>query len=111
MAFTSRRGPGSPRLSSGGQQREQRFGRDAQLDSPRLSESDQLDIRLCPQGHDACERVPGYFVVSMRSALRLSEHWRLSVALENVFDAAYRTHASGAYAPGRNLIASLRANP
>ena len=30
------------------------------------------------------------------------------IALENVFDAGYKTYASGAYAPGRNFVASLR---
>jgi hemoglobin/transferrin/lactoferrin receptor protein len=80
----------------------------AQLPQPRLSEGDKLDVRLCPLGPEGCDRVPGYLNITARAGLRVGEHWLLSLSLENLLNVAYRTHASGAYAPGRNLVLALR---
>lgn len=81
----------------------------AQLPQSRLSESDRLDVRLCENGPDQCEKVPGYVDISVRAGLRLLTRLTLTLAFDNVFDAAYKTYASGVYAPGRNFILSVRA--
>ncbi|HKP57462.1 MAG TPA: TonB-dependent receptor [Polyangiales bacterium] len=79
-----------------------------QLPQTRLSEGDRLDVRLCPDGPDACERVDGYVDITLRAGLRLDPGLTFTIALENLLDRAYRTYASGAYAPGRNLVLGLR---
>jgi outer membrane receptor protein involved in Fe transport len=80
----------------------------AQSKQTRLSEGDKADVRLCPDGPEGCDEVPGFYDVTLRGGVRLRPDMLLSVAVENLFDRAYRTYASGAYAPGRNFIASLR---
>jgi outer membrane receptor protein involved in Fe transport len=81
----------------------------AQLPQSRLSESDRLDVRLCENGPDNCSKVPGYADLSLRAGVRLLARATLTLALENVFDAAYKTYASGVYAPGRSFILGVRA--
>lgn len=81
----------------------------AQLPQSRLSESDRLDVRLCENGPDNCSRVAGYADLSLRAGVRLLARMTLTVALENAFDAAYKTYASGVYAPGRSFVLGLRA--
>ena len=44
----------------------------------------------------------------MRTGLELDEALLIAVAVENIFDAGYKTYASGAYAPGRNFLLALR---
>ena len=80
----------------------------AQLPQSRLSEADRLDVRLCERGPDDCDEVPGFADVSLRAGLRLAEHLQLSAAVENLLDRAYRTYASGVYAPGRNVVLAVR---
>lgn len=77
------------------------------LPQPRLSAADLTDVRLCDDPL-SCRQVDGFMEVTLRAGLALADHITLTLALENLFDARYRTFASGAYAPGRNLIASLR---
>ena len=79
-----------------------------QLPQRRLSENDRHDVRICERGPASCERVAGYFDVSLRAGVALWAGLRLSVALENLFDRGYKTFASGAYAPGRNLVVAVR---
>jgi outer membrane receptor protein involved in Fe transport len=73
----------------------------------RLSEADKSDVRLCMLGAERCSEVPGFWDLTLRAGLRL-EHIFVSVAVENLFDAAYKTYASGVYAPGRNFVLALR---
>ena len=80
----------------------------AQLPQARLSEADKLDVRLCADGPEACDEVAGYADVSLRAGARLGKQLQLTAALENLFDAGYRSYASGMYAPGRNLVVGLR---
>ncbi|HKU42808.1 MAG TPA: TonB-dependent receptor [Polyangiales bacterium] len=78
-----------------------------QLPQSRLSESDRMDVRLCADPQ-ACERVAGYVDLTLRGGVRVARYVSLNVALENLLDSGYKTYASGAYAPGRNLVAMLR---
>jgi outer membrane receptor protein involved in Fe transport len=80
----------------------------AQTKQTRLSEGDTLDVRLCPDGPEGCTEVPGFAELTLRGGVRLREGVLLSLAVENLINSAYRTYASGAYAPGRNFIATLR---
>ncbi|MDD9969928.1 MAG: TonB-dependent receptor [Myxococcales bacterium] len=74
-----------------------------------LSEADKGDTRICEQGPQACTAAPGFAVLSVAAGLQLDHRLTVSLGLENLFDSAYKTYASGAYAPGRNLTLSLRA--
>jgi len=78
-----------------------------QLTQRRISEGDKADVRLCADP-EACNRVAGYTDLSLRAGLRMDEHFLVTFALENIFDTAYKTYASGAYAPGRNFILAMR---
>jgi len=73
-----------------------------------LSESDRLDVRLCEDGPDDCERVAGYVNLALRAGLRLDESIAITLAADNLLDEAYKSYASGAYAPGRNLVLGVR---
>jgi len=79
-----------------------------QLSQRRLSAGDKTDVRLCPDGPETCNRVPGYTDLSLRGGVRVQQHFLFTLALENVFDAAYKTYASGAGAPGRNIVVAMR---
>lgn len=46
--------------------------------------------------------------LTLRAGLHLPHHLQVALGLENVFDAGYKTYASGAYAPGRNAVLSVR---
>ena len=81
----------------------------AQLPQSRLSESDRMDVRLCENGPENCHKVKGYVDLSLRAGLRLLTRLTLTVSLDNAFNAAYKTYASGVYAPGRNFVLSIRA--
>jgi hemoglobin/transferrin/lactoferrin receptor protein len=79
-----------------------------QLSQQRLSEADRADVRLCPNGPEGCSEVPGYADLSLRAGVRVNPRLLVVLAAENLLDRAYRSYASGAYAPGRNVIASFR---
>jgi outer membrane receptor protein involved in Fe transport len=102
----------SGRLEGGWEAKSRRFWAlavmTASLAQARLSAGDKDDVRLCPDGPDACEQVDGYVVGSVRAGLRVDPHLQLTLGVENVLDTAYKTFASGAYAPGRNFVASVR---
>ena len=68
----------------------------------RLSARDVRDSRIDPQG------TPGWAVIGARLEKRHAQHWRLSVAADNLLDKRYRVHGSGLDAPGRNLMISAR---
>ena len=68
----------------------------------RLSPSDERDTQRIPPGG-----TPGYGVVDLRAGCRLATDMNVTVALENLFDAAYRIHGSGQNEPGRNLVVAV----
>jgi hemoglobin/transferrin/lactoferrin receptor protein len=78
-----------------------------QLPQSRLSEGDRLDVRLCADPEN-CAQVEGYVNVALRAGLRLDEMLALTLVADNLLDVAYKSYASGAYAPGRNLMVGLR---
>jgi outer membrane receptor protein involved in Fe transport len=78
-----------------------------QLTQRRLSEGDKSDVRLCADS-ESCNRVPGYTDFTLRAGVRMEDHILVTLAIENLFDAGYKTYASGAYAPGRNFVIALR---
>ena len=78
------------------------------LPQSRLSESDKNDVRICEDGPDDCSRAPGWADLTFRAGLRLDARLLIAFAIENLFDAGYKTYASGAYAPGRNFALAVR---
>ncbi|OGQ91387.1 MAG: hypothetical protein A2289_21680 [Deltaproteobacteria bacterium RIFOXYA12_FULL_58_15] len=71
----------------------------------RLALADVSDERI-PQGG-----TPGFAVLDLRVAYRISNLLLLSIALENVTDAVYRYHGSSVNGPGRGLVAILDLGP
>jgi outer membrane receptor protein involved in Fe transport len=71
-------------------------------DQDRLSARDVRDVRIDPEG------TPGWVVIDARLQKEYAQHWRLSIALDNLLDKRFRVHGSGLDAPGRNLTISAR---
>ena len=71
-------------------------------DQDKLSTRDQADTDRIPLGG-----TPGYTTLTVRGGWQVSDRLRLSLSLENVFDADYRIHGSGLNEPGRNIVASV----
>jgi iron complex outermembrane receptor protein/hemoglobin/transferrin/lactoferrin receptor protein len=71
----------------------------------RLAIADRSDARI-PLGG-----TPGYAVLEVRAAWRLGTRWVVAAVMENVTDAAYRSHGSSVNGPGRGLVVSLEATP
>jgi len=71
----------------------------------RLAVADRSDARI-PLGG-----TPGFAVLELRAAWRLGTRFVLSAVLENVTDAAYRSHGSSVNGPGRGLVVSLETTP
>lgn len=69
----------------------------------RLSDRDLIDPRINPNG------TPGWVTANLRLGWDLHENLRARLAVENLFDKAYREHGSGINAPGINAIVSLEA--
>lgn len=53
--------------------------------------------------------MPGWVTFNLRGQVNLHSQIQLQLALENILDRNYRYFASGFSAPGRNLVATLRA--
>ena len=52
--------------------------------------------------------MPGWATANVRGSVRIGRALSAQVAVENIFDANYRTFASGFSAPGRNVSVTLR---
>lgn len=78
------------------------------LPQTRLSASDRDDVRLCPGGAAACDRVPGYVTFTARGGVRLHPSITAALAVENVLDAAYTPYGGGFPGAGTNLVVQLR---
>lgn len=78
----------------------------------RLGTSDLLDERVCLRTVPTCQGTPGFAVLSLRGAARLSRQPLVMVtaAVENLTNATYRYHGSGVYGPGVGAVVSLEAN-
>jgi len=68
----------------------------------KLSPGDIRDTQRVPPGG-----TPGYGILSFRAGCDLGKDTRLSVAVENLLDKAYRVHGSGHTMPGTNFILTL----
>jgi len=73
------------------------------LDQERLSELDRGDPRICPEVPGACRGTPGWAVLVVRAGARISSRLRVTLAVENLTDASYRSHASGIQGAGRGV--------
>ncbi|MEZ4408352.1 MAG: TonB-dependent receptor [Polyangiales bacterium] len=78
------------------------------LPQDRLARSDRDDVRLCPDGPDACASVPGWASVALRLGARANDHVTVALAVENVFGASYTPYGAGFAAPGVNVISQVR---
>jgi len=68
----------------------------------RLSASDRADTQRIPPGG-----TPGYSAATVRAGWQIRDTVLLTVAVENIFDEAYRHHGSGQNEPGINAIVGL----
>ncbi len=74
-----------------------------------LAVEDAWDPTICPLG-GPCSGTPGFYVLSLRSALRLSRQIQLSAAIDNISNESYRFHGSGVDGPGIGARLGLDAN-
>jgi hemoglobin/transferrin/lactoferrin receptor protein len=64
----------------------------------RISTRDKGDARIGAAGTD------GFDVLGVRGGCDVMRQVRVSVGLENIFDKAYKYHASGVFRPGRQFV-------
>lgn len=67
----------------------------------RLSEEDEKDTRI-PEGG-----TPGWWTLNLRTGITAHEWVRASISVENLLDKRYKSHGSGVYAPGTNVLLGL----
>lgn len=67
----------------------------------RLAPTDATDPRIPPGG------TPAYAVFELRAGYHFDDRLRISAALDNLFDTAYRIHGSSINGAGRNLKVSV----
>ena len=68
----------------------------------RLSPADLADARIDPAG------TAGWMTWNARAGIRPTLNTRLTLSVENLFDRAYREHASGVDAAGLNVTCNLQ---
>ena len=68
----------------------------------RLAKGDIDDPRIGPKG------TPGYTVFNLKAGYTPHPQHEFLVGLENLSDKKYKTHGSGIYAPGLNVMATYR---
>lgn len=56
------------------------------------------------------EGLPAWFTLNLKASYRPHPNVTLQAGIENILDTEYRTFGSGINAPGRNLIAAIRAS-
>ncbi len=71
----------------------------------RLSSGDEEDTQRIPPGG-----TPGYALLGLYGGYIVNDHLRLSLALENLLDQAYRTHGSGSNEPGFGVTTGIIAS-
>lgn len=77
------------------------------LDQGRISESDRLDTRICPDAPGRCTGTARWATVGIRGSLAFGSHLRLAAGADNLLDTSYRMHGSAIDGPGRGLTATL----
>lgn len=68
----------------------------------RLSLSDLTDTQRIP----VPDGTPGYTIYTLRGGYRVSQHFLINAAFENMFSKDYRIHGSGQNEPGRGFVVS-----
>ena len=68
----------------------------------RLAPGDISDPRIPPGG------TPGYGTLNLKAWFKPAPRHDLIVSLENLTDVKYKSHGSGVYAPGLNLVVTWR---
>jgi len=58
-------------------------------------------------GEGTCKGTPGWVTLNARAGYALFDSLRLNLNVENMTDELYKYHASGAYAPGFQVSASV----
>ncbi len=76
----------------------------------RLRDINQADGSEDNLQYTTPEGVPAWATMNLRGSYAFTKNVSLQVGVENLTDDFYRVYASGVSAPGRNLVASLRAN-
>lgn len=74
-----------------------------------LAPEDLWDPTICALG-GPCSGTPGFYLLSVRSALRLSRQIQLTAAIDNISNESYRFHGSGVDGPGIGARLGLDAN-
>lgn len=69
----------------------------------KLSSADESDLERIPPGG-----TPAYNLWHLRSHIQITPKLLLNLAIDNLFDEAYRVHGSGSNEPARNLKAGFR---
>lgn len=82
-----------------------------------LHPSDEDDLRMCEDparpgstykaNQAICPGTPAWATANLRAGWQPAPGLRIDASLGNLFDARYRTHASGIEAPGRGLTVSV----
>ncbi|MDE6468567.1 MAG: TonB-dependent receptor, partial [Muribaculaceae bacterium] len=54
--------------------------------------------------------LPAWFTLNLKASYRPHPNVTLQAGIENILDTEYRTFGSGISAPGRNLVAAIRAS-
>ncbi|MBN1596376.1 TonB-dependent receptor, partial [candidate division FCPU426 bacterium] len=68
----------------------------------RLSGGDLTDARIPAGG------TPGYVTFNLKGGVYFSPDSTLAITLENLSDEDYKTHGSGIYAPGTNVVVTYQ---
>jgi outer membrane receptor protein involved in Fe transport len=78
----------------------------------QLAAEDLWDPTICPAlpGVGLCSGTPGFLLLSVRSALRLSRQIQLTAAIDNITNESYRFHGSGIDGAGIGARLGLDAN-
>lgn len=74
-----------------------------------LAAQDLADARVCPSGVVSCPGTPGFAVLALRGAARLSRSIYVTGAVENMTNTTHRYHGSGVDGPGIGGVLSLEA--
>lgn len=78
----------------------------------QLAAEDLWDPTICPTvpNMSLCAGTPGFWLLSLRSALRLSRQIQLTAAIDNITNESYRFHGSGIDGAGIGARLGLDAN-
>ena len=79
-----------------------------QISYENLAPSEQDKAYMYALDNSGLPYSPAWWTLNLRGSYAFSEHMLTSLAMENMFDKAYRPYSSGISAPGVNFILTLR---